>query len=190
LWPAAFLATVRWPARENVAPPRPHPLRDRQLWSACGIGAVALTLLLRLPWALDDLHRQAAATSSALAQRERDWPNTLAGHVGLFFDGLDRWGYVLSVPLALLSAAGLVLLIRRRELRAVGLLFALSALSYYGLFIAMIRFQPERYYLPLALMGAVAAGYALSRVSVRGRGGRAAAAGAVAVVLDWAADRA
>lgn len=188
LWPVVFLLAPRWSAEPSGDDRRPSLVRDWRPWTALLVGVLALWAFFHVPRVMT-LEQHAEGIARAVRSTPPEWPNTVAGHVGLFADGLGRWAYVLGLPLSLAAVAGLVLLFRRRERRAVASLVTLSAVSSYGLGIALIRFQADRYYLPVALLAAVTAGYALDRwLSSRHRG--VLVVGVVVLCFVWAGARA
>lgn len=188
LWSIAFLLAPRWSAWRLGDARRWSPIRDWRPWAALLVGIVALGVFFHLPRVMT-LQQHKEGIARAVRSTPPEWTNTLGGHIGLFVDGLARWAYVLGLPLSLAAVIGLLLLFRRRERRAVALLVTLSAVSSYGLGIALLRFQADRYYLPVALLAAVTAGYALDRLlSSRRRG--VVVAGVLVACFAWAGTRA
>jgi hypothetical protein len=91
-------------------------------------------------------------------------PATLAGHLSLLklTAALDRrtWGW----PLTIASAIGFIVAVARGHLRREAIVIALIAAGYYIGFIAVVRYEWDRYLLPMILVQSLFAGVALDWV--------------------------
>lgn len=158
LLPVAFLLPLRRPDDQGSLASWRRLLTDSGLWAGIVSGGALLAVLLGFPWDPTGFLRHFNRGTAMLHGSEREFANTLSGHVALFSTGLVNWAFVLGLPMSVIATLGAIQLWRRRETRAFAALLTLPPISYYALFILPIGFNPARYFLPLAFLAALSAG--------------------------------
>lgn len=158
LLPVAFLFSVRR-SRDRGSPPAFRQLlTDPGLWAGVASGGALLAILMGFPWDLSGFLRHFNRGAAMLHGSEREFANSLSGHLALFLTGIVNWAFVLGLPMSVAAILGVIRLWRKGSTRPVAAFLTLPAISYYLLFIMPIGFNPARYFLPLAFLAALAAG--------------------------------
>lgn len=122
------------------------------------------------------------------SQPFRTYAQTLAGHAAMARDAIWQLGPTLSWPVFAVAAGGVTWAVWRRE-RAL-LMLLLPVVSYYVTFIAIIGYQYDRFFIGIALILCIFAGWAVDRgLAVPGprRSAMAAAACASIAFAVWRA---
>jgi hypothetical protein len=126
------------------------------------LATVAAVLAFAAVYRLDlaDLREHVAAMRGHGAQPEKKYAASVVGYLAQAGDGVRQLAFILGWPGVALGAAGVVSAWRLRERRS-QLLLLLFPISYYLFFLAVLRFNRDRYYLPIACVLAIFAGGAM-----------------------------
>jgi hypothetical protein len=161
---------------------------DPRLWGCLAVALLTFSLVHRL-WAdkADFDYHLFVLLGKGSTGRAGQVPVSIAGQLRLALEAARQIAFSLGWPVCLASAAGLVLAVRERRLRALALL-ALPA-GYYLAFIAPISFARVRFFIPAVLLLAPFAALALWRWLGWARLPRGVAVGVAAMVLAYSVAR-
>lgn len=180
--PALHLIWLRWRAAEGSAGRRVLALvADRALFRAVVASVVTFVVIHNLLFNLAGFAEHLKLITGDGSQGFARYAPTVPEHVRMLRDGLLMVPWMLGWPLALLAAAGVVIAWRQRRDATVALL--LPAVSYYVTFIAVIRYQYDRFYLGPAILFAVFAGLTLATLARQAVWARLVAVGVAAFSL-------
>jgi hypothetical protein len=132
---------------------------DRRLLWAAVAGTVAFASIHKLPFDLEGFRRhieQMLSISGPAAEFDASW----SGHLSLAATGLRFAVFDLGLPLSAAAIGGAALALGRQRWTELSLL--LFGVSYHLLFIALIRYSYDRFYLPVALVWAIFAASGLA----------------------------
>lgn len=122
------------------------------------------------------------------SQPFRTYPQTLAGHALMARDAVWQLGPTLSWPIFAIAAAAVAWAVWLRE-RGV-LLLLLPVVSYYLTFIAVIGYHYDRFFIGVALILCIIAGWAADRAMAAGGPRRSAVAAVACAAVAFALWRA
>ena len=141
---------------------------------AIAAGALVWQAIYGLPGNVEGLRAHIRLITGAASQDFREFPNTIAGHAGLLVSTVRHTAFVMGVPAFLAALVGVVLAVRRKDLRLLVLL--VPAVSYYLFFMSIALYCYDRFVLPIAIVLAFFAGDVLGRMAGHDRWGKTATA--------------
>jgi 4-amino-4-deoxy-L-arabinose transferase-like glycosyltransferase len=153
--------------REHRRAGRARPLLgamfDRRLWAAAGTAAVVFAAChnLLFNWRGFRAHLDFIVGPGSVDYQL--FAPTIAGQIELLRLTLWLIQQSLAWPLTIACLAGLVLAFRTSKLREVSVWLLVPALSYYLTFLAVILYNYDRFVLPICLVLAPFAGFAIDR---------------------------
>lgn len=157
-------------------------------------GGLALALFIlshNLIWNADGFVAHLRSITGADSRNFRVFDPGLAGQWAMFTTSLRILVGMLGWIASALAAAGLILSAWHPDRRVAGLWWiAMSPLSYYVTFIAIVGYNYDRFLLPVAIVPALFAGFAVDTLLSRGDWGRRAAVAAMSLALAHSAVRA
>jgi hypothetical protein len=166
LFPTLYLVVHR--VRSVVAGANQSPvialLRDPALPAAAVTGLLGFAALQVLPfnWSGVQAHFAYITGSGSQTYRMVDSASP-SGQAFLFRRTVDHLVWSMSWPGLLISLAGIVVLLVRRQ-SAAALALLLPALSYYVTFVAVVGYSYDRFMMPVCLVLSVFAGAAINAV--------------------------
>ncbi len=161
----------------------PAPDRRRKLLLAAAASVIPFLLIHNLLLQPADFWRHVQTIAGPASQPWQECARGPLGQIRLFLETLLRLADAWTLPGLLLALAGVVLALRERRDAAPRWLLAAAA-AYYLAFLLVVAYVYPRFVLPLMLVLAPFAGYALVRLWRRpGRAGKLLAA----ALLAWVA---
>ena len=141
---------------------------NRRTFAVLGTGAAALALVHNLVFNWNGAAERLRIMTGQTTQSLQEFPNTVAGHVGMLALGVRHVQFALGWPLFAASLAGLAIIgLRwRQHPRAMALLPPIA--TYWVFLILPIMYHYDRYLLPVAVILSLFAGAALARLTQPG----------------------
>jgi hypothetical protein len=164
LMPFALVERI-WRANRDAG--QPHALRrallDRRMALAAVVAVTLFVCVHGLLFNFRGFWQHVLLITGPATGTYRDFAPSLEGRIALLRLTVDivrmAWGW----PLFLVSVAGVVVALRRRESRRAALWLALPVVSYYVGFIDVVLYNYDRFMLPVCLVLSLFGGLALDR---------------------------
>jgi hypothetical protein len=144
----------------------PNVPTKRVLITMCGLTALALVILMNVPFNLSGVVRHFQLITGPASQDFQMYARTPAGTAKLLLDSVRQMGNIMSWPLFVAALAGAAMAVRRRQVPIILLLIA--GLSYFITFLWIVLYQYDRFLLGLVITIAPATGWWLDNVTRRG----------------------
>ena len=176
--PALAIAWRAFAPRRGGRDGEPRP---RTVLTMAGIVIASVVVFYLAPLNPSGFAEHFRLITGPASQPFRTYAQTLAGHAAMARDAIWQLGPTMSWPAFALAAGAVAWAAWRRE-RAL-LMLLLPIVSYYLTFIAIIGYQYDRFFIGVALILCIFAGWAVDRALAAGGARRSAmVAGACAVV--------
>jgi 4-amino-4-deoxy-L-arabinose transferase-like glycosyltransferase len=180
-----------WWRRHRDLPPRSRLfalLRDPRLLLSAAVALAIFLLAHRIPFEPSLFARHVKVMTGAKIASFEMYEPSLAGHLSMLGAAARQVAFGLGIPLCVASLVGAVLVARDRRRKERLLLgsAALLAAGYYLSFVAVVRFQFDRYYMPVFLVMALFAGRAFATFARWPRLPVVARAAVLTAILGWA----
>ncbi|OGD20570.1 MAG: hypothetical protein A2W03_07905 [Candidatus Aminicenantes bacterium RBG_16_63_16] len=163
--PAPFLmfwATRRRDRRTGPSRTWLRALIDRRHLLAAAAAAASFALVNNIVFNWSGFLNHLRLVFDAVWQGYQMVPASVAGQMHLFVLTVRELAFCLTWPLLLVCAGGVFLAVRERPRNSVLLTLPLFGLSYYVFYIALIRYNYDRFNLPLCILLSFFGGKAIS----------------------------
>jgi len=176
--PAAYAVWLRY--RSHSPPSIGALLRDRGMGKAAVGAAAAFVVAQNLAFNLQGFlwHVEHIVARSTYPPR---YAQSLAGHVEMIGEAFRQSSWSMGWPSLVVGTAGLALVLARQ--RRIGLGLALFLVSYYVFFLAVVRYQFDRFFLGVCVILAICGGRVLVGLLNARRGAVAGRLACGAIIL-------
>jgi hypothetical protein len=151
------------------------------------IALAAFAILHNLPFNVSGFAEHVRLIAGPGSEGYAMFPNTPGGHVRMLVASVSQLGHALSWPILGAAAIAIASAIANRAYTVLWLLF--PCVSYYLMFISVVRYHYDRFFLGIGVVLAIVAGWWIDRW-LAGPGGRTLKLAAVVVALGLALTRA
>jgi hypothetical protein len=164
VFPAVHLAFETFRAHHDPSRPR---LKRRAVFVMAAVVIGAITILFNVPFNVSGVREHIRLIVGPGSEPFRMYPSTPAGFLQLLRDSVWQMGSAMSWPMFVIGIVGVVDALRLRTLLVSRLL--LFAASYFLMFIAIVMYHYDRFFIGICLVFAIAAGAWLDRWTRPGR---------------------
>ena len=146
--------------RSHRDPSPPH-IDRRRVFAIAGVLIGAMLILFNVPFNPSGVREHFRLIVGPSSAPFRMYPSTPAGYLHMFSDSVWQMGSAMSWPMFVIGVIGVADAIRSKTVLVTRLL--LFAVSYFLMFIAVVMYHYDRFFIGICLVFAVAAGVWLDR---------------------------